>query len=82
MVGRGFGFQRDDVLLNYHPDPHLCWSMLFSEKRYPLFGIMLYAFCIATPELVVMSTPLVSRRNRAPTTSVINATPIGYHRPA
>jgi hypothetical protein len=37
--------------------------------------------CIATPELVTMSTPLVSRRKIAPITTVITATPIGYHRP-
>jgi hypothetical protein len=24
-----------------HPDPTLCWSMVFSENRSPLFGIML-----------------------------------------
>ena len=39
-------------------------------------------FWIATPELVAMSTPLVSRRNNDPTIRVITATPIGYQRPA
>jgi hypothetical protein len=32
---------RDDVSLNRHPDLSLFWSMIFSENRFPLFGIML-----------------------------------------
>src|SRR5438552_3232243 len=43
---------------------------------------LVHAFWIATPEPLMMSTPLVSRRKRAPITSVITDTPIGYHRPA
>ena len=39
-------------------------------------------FWIATPELVAMSTPRVSRRNNDPTIRVITATPMGYQRPA
>jgi hypothetical protein len=38
--------------------------------------------CASTPEPETMSTSLVSRRNTAPTRSVITATPIGYHNPA
>src|SRR5712691_7457573 len=33
--------ERDDDSSNRHPVPAYCWSMIFSENRYPLFGIML-----------------------------------------
>ena len=33
--------ERDDFPLNRHPAPAYWWSMIFSENRYPLFGIML-----------------------------------------
>jgi hypothetical protein len=33
--------ERDDFPLNRHPALTYCWSMIFSENRYPLFGIML-----------------------------------------
>jgi hypothetical protein len=31
---------RDDFSSNYHPALALCLSMIFSENRFPLFGIM------------------------------------------
>jgi hypothetical protein len=31
---------RDDFSSNRHPALALCLSMIFSENRYPLFGIM------------------------------------------
>jgi hypothetical protein len=33
--------EQDDFSSNHHPALMLCWSMIFSENRYPLFGIML-----------------------------------------
>jgi hypothetical protein len=33
--------ERDDVSSNRHPAPTFRSSMIFSENRYPLFGIML-----------------------------------------
>jgi len=33
--------ERDDFSSNRHPALGYCWSMIFSENRYPLFGIML-----------------------------------------
>jgi hypothetical protein len=33
--------ERDDFSSNRHPALAYCWSMIFSENRYPLFGIML-----------------------------------------
>ncbi|WP_189342010.1 MULTISPECIES: hypothetical protein [unclassified Mesorhizobium] len=33
---------QDDFPLNRHPDPALCWSMISSENRFPLSGIMLF----------------------------------------
>ncbi|MFL5046892.1 MAG: hypothetical protein ACJ8EA_18830, partial [Xanthobacteraceae bacterium] len=33
--------ERDDFSSNRHPAPAYWWSMIFSENRYPLFGIML-----------------------------------------
>ena len=35
------GLERDDFSSNRHPALAFCWSMIFSENRYPLFGIML-----------------------------------------
>ena len=35
------GLERDDFSSNRHPALDYCWSMIFSENRYPLFGIML-----------------------------------------
>ena len=32
---------RDDFSSNRHPDLASCLSMIFSENRFPLFGIML-----------------------------------------
>ena len=54
------------------------------RERPALHAVMRAAqvFWIATPELVTILTPLVSRRNSDPTIKVITATPIGYHRPA
>src|SRR5262249_1157964 len=34
--------ERDDFSSNRHPALAYWWSMIFSENRYPLFGIMLY----------------------------------------
>jgi hypothetical protein len=34
----------DDFSSNRHPALAYCWSMIFSENRYPLFGIMLYLY--------------------------------------
>src|SRR5260370_39268936 len=36
-----FTLERDDFSSNRHPALLLCLSMVFSENRYPLFGIML-----------------------------------------
>src|SRR5215204_3534123 len=33
--------ERDDFSSNRHPALGYCWSMIFSENRYPLFGITL-----------------------------------------
>src|SRR6516165_9216820 len=33
--------ERDDFSSNHHPALALCLSMIFSENRFPLFGIML-----------------------------------------
>jgi hypothetical protein len=33
--------KRDDFSSNHHRALTSCWSMVFSENRYPLFGIML-----------------------------------------
>jgi hypothetical protein len=33
--------KRDDFSSNRHPALGYWWSMMFSENRYPLFGIML-----------------------------------------
>jgi hypothetical protein len=33
--------KRDDFSSNRHPTLRYWWSMIFSENRYPLFGIML-----------------------------------------
>src|SRR5262245_32323405 len=33
--------ERDDFSSNRHPALAFCWSMIFSENRCPLFGIML-----------------------------------------
>jgi hypothetical protein len=33
--------ERDNFSPNRHPVPASCWSMIFSENRYPLSGIML-----------------------------------------
>jgi hypothetical protein len=33
--------EQDDFSLNRHSVLAFCWSMIFSENRYPLFGIML-----------------------------------------
>ena len=35
------GLERDDVSSSRHPASAICWSMIFSENRCPLFGIML-----------------------------------------
>ena len=35
--------ERDDFSSNRHLALPYCWSMIFSENRYPLFGIMLYS---------------------------------------
>jgi len=36
----GGALEQDDFSSNRHPAPVYCWSMIFSENRYPLFGIM------------------------------------------
>jgi hypothetical protein len=33
--------ERDDLSSIRHPAPAHWWSMIFSENRFPLFGIML-----------------------------------------
>ena len=33
--------ERDDFSSNCHPALAYCWSMIFPENRFPLFGIML-----------------------------------------
>jgi hypothetical protein len=33
--------ERDDFSSNRHPALSYSWSMIFSENRYPVFGIML-----------------------------------------
>src|SRR6185437_718281 len=38
----------------------LCWSMIFSENRYPLFGIMLYA--VGSPVPIIESRVTISAR--------------------
>jgi len=35
--------ERDDFSSNRHPAPTFCRRMIFSENRYPLFGIMRYS---------------------------------------
>jgi hypothetical protein len=41
--------ERDEFSSNRHPALALCLSMIFSENRYPLFGIMLYAAAPNSP---------------------------------
>ena len=41
QTGSTAGLERDDFSSNRHPAPAYCWSMIFSENRFPLFGIML-----------------------------------------
>src|SRR5215211_6306284 len=41
MCRRSIRLERDDFSSNRHPALGYCWSMIFSENRYPLFGIML-----------------------------------------
>jgi hypothetical protein len=45
------------------------------------YGYCHPACCEATPEPVAMSTSLVSRSINPPITTVMTATPIGYHSP-
>jgi hypothetical protein len=41
-VGTGFALERDDLSANVNPALAIFWwSMMFSENRYPPFGIML-----------------------------------------
>jgi hypothetical protein len=40
VPARGW-LERDDFSSNRHPALAYYWSMIFSENRYPLFGIML-----------------------------------------
>ena len=40
-VTRLWCLDQHDVSSNRLPDLALCWSMIFSENRFPLFGIML-----------------------------------------
>jgi hypothetical protein len=37
----GSALERDDFSSSRHPALAFWWSMIFSENRYPLFGIML-----------------------------------------
>jgi hypothetical protein len=37
----GGALERNDFSSNRHPAPAYFWSMIFSENRCPLFGIML-----------------------------------------
>src|SRR5215211_7192118 len=39
--------ERDDFSSNRHPALGYCWNMIFSENRYPLFGIMLWPAMVA-----------------------------------
>src|SRR6266699_6439601 len=39
-----------------HPALAYCWSMMFSEKRYPLFGIMLEVQARAQPHARIRET--------------------------
>src|SRR5262245_14525351 len=43
QVGEWIVLKRDDFSSNRHLDLTYAWSMIFSENRYPLFGIMLLA---------------------------------------
>jgi hypothetical protein len=36
-----YALKRDDFTSNRHPALTYSWSMMFSENRFPLFGIML-----------------------------------------
>jgi hypothetical protein len=41
-VIHGIGtLERNDFSSTRHPTPGYCWSMIFFEDRFPLFGIML-----------------------------------------
>jgi hypothetical protein len=40
-TGSKMPLKRDDFSSNRHPALGYWWSMMFSENRYPLFGIML-----------------------------------------
>src|SRR5215813_11995031 len=42
QVGEWIVLKRDDFSSNRHLALAYCWSMIFSENRCPLFGIMLY----------------------------------------
>src|SRR5215211_125858 len=41
--------ERDDFSSIRHPALGYCWSMIFSENRYPLFGIMLEEMRTSSP---------------------------------
>jgi hypothetical protein len=43
------GLERNDFSSNRHPALAFCWSMIFSENRYPLFGIMLKGNAFTKP---------------------------------
>ena len=51
------GLERDDFSSSRHPALPLCLSMIFSENRFPLFGIMLY---LPTSEKSSASTPMTT----------------------
>ncbi|MFL5151225.1 MAG: hypothetical protein ACJ8C3_00005, partial [Microvirga sp.] len=40
-IGASPRLERDDFSSSHHPALSVCSSMIFSENRFPLFGIML-----------------------------------------
>ncbi|VIO80983.1 hypothetical protein CI41S_76310 [Bradyrhizobium ivorense] len=61
--GHGFvgALKRDEIWLNYHRALVLCLSMIFSENRFALFRIMLYALIRGASE----ASPISACNQRA-----------------
>jgi hypothetical protein len=55
--------ERNDFSSNRHPAPAYSWSMIFSENRYPLFGIMLSSLPTCRRPARPRVSAVSSRRN-------------------
>jgi hypothetical protein len=64
--------KRDGSCSGRHPALGHCWSMMFSENRYPLFGIMLYQRHM--PRMRAAMSTLTSARARGLAAGAMAAT--------